>query len=103
MVNQILASVFQDLSRLVLDHAHSFTPTRLAWQSFVRRAIVTYVTGESPNPTDSGYLFARKARQVLDLYEDQILNPAAFADMVRMNPDRHIETHNPLLPTRRPG
>ena len=38
--------------------------------------MVTYVQGEEPNPTDSGYTFARKARQVLGIDEMQIAEPA---------------------------
>jgi hypothetical protein len=36
---------------------------------------ITHVTGENPNATDSGHVFARKARQVLGIREDQILYP----------------------------
>lgn len=36
-------------------------------------ACVTPVTGEIPNPTDSGWTFSRKARQVLRISEDRVM------------------------------
>jgi len=38
-------------------------------------AVFTLVTGETPNPTDSGYLFCRKARQVLGIPENLYKEP----------------------------
>ena len=40
---------------------------------FKSNCIVTYVTGEKPNPADSGYQFARKARKICGIDEEQIL------------------------------
>ncbi len=37
-------------------------------------AILVPVSGEKPNPTDSGYLFCRKARQILRIPEERIKN-----------------------------
>ena len=37
-------------------------------------AKITAVEGETPNPTDSGHTMCRKARQVLHINEDSILN-----------------------------
>lgn len=37
-------------------------------------ACFTLVTGENPNPTDSGYVFCRTARQLLRIPEENILN-----------------------------
>ncbi|MCY1406353.1 hypothetical protein D9M71_216150 [compost metagenome] len=41
--------------------------------SSLSTAIITPVKGESPNPTDSGYLLCRKARQLLRLNDSFIL------------------------------
>lgn len=38
-------------------------------------AVFTPVEGEKPNPTDSGNLLCRKARQVLGIPEDRVLSP----------------------------
>lgn len=43
--------------------------------SSLNTAVFTPVTGEDPNPTDSGNLFCRKARQILNINEDKIVTP----------------------------
>ncbi len=50
-------------------------PTSDELTKSLRSAVYTPVTGEIPNPTDSGYLMCRKARQLLDIPEDLILDP----------------------------
>lgn len=44
-----------------------------AWNAFKDSLLVTHVTGEDPSPSDSGYAFARLARQFLGLKESQIV------------------------------
>ena len=51
---------------------------------------ITYVEGEEPNPTDSGYLFARKARQILGIDQGQILRPAEVIKQLPANPDQPV-------------
>ena len=41
----------------------------------LQQAVFTYVTGEKPAPTDSGYTFCRKARQKLEIPEELICHP----------------------------
>jgi hypothetical protein len=43
--------------------------------SSLSSAVFTLVTGEKPNPTDSGYTFCRKARQILSIPEGLVLEP----------------------------
>src|SRR5947208_14205280 len=43
----------------------------ISWRAFVDSVIVTRVTGEIPSDTDSGYTFARKARQLLGIPEER--------------------------------
>lgn len=45
------------------------------WNRFLENAVITYPTGENPNPTDSGHLFARHARTKLGFREEQICTP----------------------------
>lgn len=45
--------------------------------NLVDTAVFTRVEGEKPNPTDSGNVFCRKARQVLAIPEQRVLEPAA--------------------------
>lgn len=44
-------------------------------RTLLREAIFTRVEGEDPNPTDSGNLFCRKARQILMIPEERVVEP----------------------------
>lgn len=39
------------------------------------RARFTFVSGETPNPTDSGFYICRKLRQIFDISEEQFVEP----------------------------
>jgi hypothetical protein len=75
MVDQMLKIAFQGLSSRLLQSGDSYLALQSKWQQFVDTVIVTYVTGERPNPTDSGFAFARKARQILGIDENRIKSP----------------------------
>ncbi|MBL8216468.1 MAG: hypothetical protein JNK87_37465 [Bryobacterales bacterium] len=75
VVDALLYSAFQRLSSVSPDHSGPMTG--LEWRSFVDTALLTYVTGEDPNVTDSGFTFARKARQVLGVSEGNVVAPDA--------------------------
>jgi hypothetical protein len=47
-------------------------PSKAQLLQALQNAVFTPVTGETPNPTDSGYLMCRRARQLLAVSEDQI-------------------------------
>jgi hypothetical protein len=74
MTDHLLASAFHQISSQVA-RGKSFKTAEKDWDSFCNSAIITYVTGETPNPTDSGHLFARKGRQFLGLSEDSFCSP----------------------------
>jgi hypothetical protein len=75
MMEQLFVAAFQDLSRRLFRPHDTYFATRSAWQDFMNRVIITRVTGESPNDTDSSFAFARMARQVLAIRQEQILSP----------------------------
>lgn len=75
MVNALMVGAFQNLSRLVKGAQPSLITTQMRWLTFFDTLLITYVTGEKPNVTDSGFTFARKARQVLGIPEDRIVDP----------------------------
>jgi hypothetical protein len=74
-MDAMFKAAFQDLSRSVARPADSFLMLQASWRSFWDTLLVTYVTGETPNPTDSGFVFARKARQLLGIPEERIMRP----------------------------
>jgi hypothetical protein len=75
MVDQMFGAAIQSLSSAVLETDSPFFLAQSAWRAFLDSAIITYVTGERPNPTDSGQLFSRKARQLVGIAESSILSP----------------------------
>jgi len=76
LVDQLFRSAFQSLSNTLEGDWKDFADAQLEWQTFCQSAIITLVQGEDPNPADSGWLFARKARQILGVAEPQLANPA---------------------------
>ncbi|MEF8720267.1 MAG: hypothetical protein V5B35_07175 [Candidatus Accumulibacter necessarius] len=51
-------------------------PGRTLLLQSIENALFTPVRGERPNPTDSGYFLCRKARQLLGIPEEQIVETA---------------------------
>jgi len=47
------------------------------------RTFIVPVSGEEPNPTDSGYLFCRKARQLLNVDESQCATTQSLASQLQ--------------------
>jgi hypothetical protein len=76
LVDQLFRAAFQSLSNVPNNPWKPFDVARANWVDFCSRAIVTIVQGEQPNPSDSGWFFARKARQILGFDEGQLLTPA---------------------------
>lgn len=93
VTNQLLLSAFRDISSLLhvdVDIHGQPESIETIWASFLNAAIITYPTGEKPNPSDSGHLFARKARQLFDFGQEQILEPAEANEVLTRDPSRPI-------------
>ena len=75
LTDALFRATVQQLSAPLTHSAISLEGARDMWQRFLASVYITYVQGENPNPTDSGIVFARKARQVLALDETRILDP----------------------------
>ena len=76
LVDALLRSSVQQLTTYVVRTSSPLSEARSQWRRFRRDVLITYVEGENPNATDSGRTFARKARQVLGIDEEQIGSPA---------------------------
>jgi hypothetical protein len=76
LVDSLLFGGLMDLSRRIIDLDRSASESRARWAEFLDLVLVTYPSGEDPGPTDSGYMFARKARQKLGFSPQQICAPA---------------------------
>ncbi len=90
IIDAMFHSAVHSLSSSITRHATSLAEAKAQWQMFLSTVIVTYVQGEKPRPTDSGYVFARKARQVLGISEDQILHPPDALGALVRNPQTAI-------------
>ena len=90
LIDALLEGAMQNLSAIVVPRATDFEDARAQWSSFLNCLVITYVEGEEPNPTDSGYIFARKARQVLGISQTQIKSPGQALQMLRDNPHRAV-------------
>ena len=78
LTDELFKAAFQQLSRLVVKDSEPLLFNNAQWSRFRHAVVVTHVTGESPSTTDSGYSFARKARQVLDIAQNKIMEPATL-------------------------
>lgn len=72
---KLCTSLFHSLSSEVAHGLSSYADRKAAWSGFVDNCLVTFPTGEKPNPTDSGHTFARLARQELGIDELRFLYP----------------------------
>ncbi len=82
LVDEIFAASVRTLSRSLMTKDDNFESLRTKWQSFINGVIVTYITGEQPNPTDSGFQFARKAR-TMGIAQDRIKTPEEVSFALR--------------------
>ena len=83
LVDSIFAAAFQSLSRAVVKPGDPLKTSQENWRSFVDSVIIVNVTGEIPNPAESGYAFARKSRQILGIREDQIMDSRKAIETLR--------------------
>jgi hypothetical protein len=87
MIKQLFLSAVNDLSSRIRKPGRTMNGESSAWRSLFDGILVTQVTGETPSPTDSGYLFARYARDYLGFDEAQILpNEEVLRVLVSGNP-----------------
>ncbi len=90
MVDALFRSAVQRLSVEISQPTTSLAGAKLRWRAFLSSVRVTYVEGERPNVTDSGRIFARKARQELGIEESQIVDPAMALSELQRNPSHSV-------------
>lgn len=90
LVDQLFITAFQNISNEVAPPGASFDERSRLWHRFCDKVVVVPVMGENPNPSDSGWGFARKARQLLGISEDRLLGPGQAAAAMIEEPDRPI-------------
>jgi hypothetical protein len=90
LTDEIFKGAFASMGALTRTRGIPVQAARAEWRRLSGTFLVTYVTGERPNPTDSGHLFARKARQVLGLDQDQVVEPAEALRMLSAGTRRPV-------------
>lgn len=90
LVDALFRAAVQALSSRIAESSTSLADAKARWRSFLATVRVTYVEGERPRVTDSGRIFARKARQVLEIGEDQIVEPAIALSELLQNPTQSV-------------
>lgn len=82
LVDRLFVSAFHDVSNYVGRRGEDFPTRQARWQAFCDQAIVVPVMGERPNPSDSGWGFARKARQLLGIAEGKLMQPQEAVEAI---------------------
>lgn len=90
IVKTMFISAFQSLSHTVCGGLESFEKSHEKWQDFLGRAIIVHVTGETPNPTDSGHLFARILRDYAGIHESQVMPQSEAVDKLIEDPSHPL-------------
>ncbi|MDA9425784.1 phosphoribosyltransferase-like protein [Bradyrhizobium sp. CCBAU 53380] len=90
LVREMFLAAFQNVSNQFHPISLDFGAAKLLWRQFCDELVVTFVTGENPNPTDSGFLFARMARQFLSIPEERIIEPRDALRLLVSGSDRPI-------------
>lgn len=80
LTDQMFAYSFHTISRLIKSRSDNLNLAQQKWSDFLSTCLFTYVSGETPNPTDSGYLFVRKARQIFEVDESRIMDHKQVLD-----------------------
>lgn len=73
LVERLFTSAFQNLSQSVINFEDDNDEIQASWNTFLSRALVVIVTGEDPNNSDSGYIFARMTRDIIGLQQEQLV------------------------------
>lgn len=75
LTDELFKAAFQTLSTKIVGTNSPFVVAEAQWDRFRDSLLVTHVTGEDPNNSDSGFTFARKARQILRIDEANLKTP----------------------------
>lgn len=80
LVRQMFRSAFVSLSQHVVQSKDSRAKAQGEWLAFIERLVVVRITGEVPRDADSGFTFARMARDILEIDESRIVSPEIALD-----------------------
>jgi hypothetical protein len=90
IIDRLFIEALHSLCAKIADPSDGPTALRARWMDFVRTALVVPVRGERPNPSDSGAIFVRRARDLIAIDEKRLLEPVDAARTVEDSPDLPI-------------
>ena len=90
LVEALFRGAFQNLSQLVVQNKDNYFSASAQWTQFVESAIVVRVEDHHSSDADSGFIFTRMARDIVGVYEEQILPPAKALERLRATPRGNV-------------
>lgn len=72
---KLVTATFHSISAELAPASASYVEKRTAWHHFLDDCLLSFPTGEDPNPTDSGHAFVRIARKELGIEQDRVMVP----------------------------
>jgi len=90
VTERLLISTIQHLSTVLCPPYDDPAKARERWTQFAETAHIVLVSGERPRPTDSGYMFTRMARDVLNVPEDRIHDGAEAIAILLASPEAPV-------------
>ena len=90
IVDTLFESALQNISNLLFQRNESPKRAVQQWKSFIDTCLVVPVDGQRPNPSDSGNLFARKTRQLLEIREARVVSLKGAVKALVGNSNRPI-------------
>jgi hypothetical protein len=75
MTEQLFRSAVRGVGAMLIDPSIDYSESRRRWLEFLGEVVLTHPTGETPNPSDSGFSYARRMRKAFGLHQSQIMSP----------------------------
>lgn len=72
--DSLFLHAFHNISNSLRENARTYEEAKSNWESFKDRVIITHVTGEISNNSDSGYDYVRRARKLWKIDENRLLS-----------------------------
>lgn len=86
------AFIDQMLKTVIGKCGYIFNQKRRTWfeNDFYNNCWYSFIPGEAPNPTDSGYIFNRKLREVLHISQERILDYKDLWKLLQIEQNQNV-------------
>lgn len=81
MTDSLFNSSIHNISNIISNSKNNNQSRIQLWNDFLNRCYIVPIEGDTAHPTDSGNLFARKAKKNLHVSEDKIIN---YREVIRI-------------------